>query len=299
MATLSLSDVQNDYGSYRGNSLIGLLGAAVTVPNDGLSGIIGKPYPFLNGILINIDGSIYTDSGYLNKLKVLGNPYISKRSLPMVKLTLSSLTAETPDIKVHDDNGGTYRTQYSESTITKRMNTVDDILRYLNDFFNPSTTETVIDPNVLGSFSLQTTSYSAELDVKGIYPGLEFETLEDIAVATTVKISTPPSAVEEKQPEPIVEQTVEPEKELNVVIPPKIFDTIKIPPLDDFLLNDSIEFSREILETPRGLRDTGLRDAYDTGDYGPMADILDKLANQGGQGSYDGTISNGFGGFTI
>jgi type IV secretory pathway VirB6-like protein len=80
MAITSLSEVQNDYGSYRGNSLVGKLGAVTSVPNDGLSGIIGKPYPFLNGILVKIGGNIYTDSGYLNALKSNGNPYLQSYS---------------------------------------------------------------------------------------------------------------------------------------------------------------------------------------------------------------------------
>jgi hypothetical protein len=293
MALLSLSDVQNDYGSYSGNSLVGLLGARVTVPNDGLAGIIGKPYPFLNGILVKISGTIYTDSGYLNKIKTLGNPYISKRSLPMVSLSLSELTREEADIKVHDGNGGgpTYRATYAEANVTRRLQSVDDILRYLNDFFNPSTTDIVIDPKVLGGWSLSTTTYSAELDVKGIYPGLEFETLEDIATATTIKLSTPPTETAEKKPEPVVTVEVEDEPEELSVVLPKL--DIVIPPLDDFLLNESIEFTKDTLSKPEGLAMTGLKDKYDTGAFGPMQAILDQL---GGQGTYD-NMNNGFGSF--
>jgi hypothetical protein len=46
MATLSLSEVQNDYGTYRGNSLVGELGSIGTVPNAGLEGINGVSAPF-------------------------------------------------------------------------------------------------------------------------------------------------------------------------------------------------------------------------------------------------------------
>ena len=303
MAITSLSEVQNDYGSYRGNSLVGKLGAVTSVPNDGLSGIIGKPYPFLNGILVKIGGNIYTDSGYLNALNSTGNPYLSKRSLPTVSLSLSDVTQLVPDIKVHDDNGGVFRTQYSEANVTKRMSTIDDILFYLNDFFNPNTTDTVLDPNVIGSFNLTTTSYSPDLDVNGLYPGLEFEAYEDIKSATTVKISTPPTQTEPKTAEvrPVVE--VEEEKPLVTSKPktkPKLFGITN--PSSDFLLNDSVDFTREILETPRGLRDTGLRDAYDTGNYGPMAAILDSFEESeqrlrgGNVGLYGG---NNFGRFTI
>jgi hypothetical protein len=300
MAITSLSEVQNDYGSYRGNSLVGKLGAVTSVPNDGLSGIIGKPYPFLNGILVKIGGNIYTDSGYLNALKSTGNPYLSKRSLPTVSLSLSDLTQLVPDIIVH---GSVTRTKYAEVSITKRMSTIEDILRYLNDFFNPNTTDTVLTPQTLGSFNLITTDYFPDLDVSGQYPGLEFETFEDIATATSATISTPPTVTEPKTAEvrPVVE--VAEEKPLVTSKPktkPKVFG---IPtPSPNFLLNDSVDFTREILETPIGLRDTGLRDAYDTGNYGPMAAILDSFEEReqrlrgGSVGLYSG---NNFGRFTI
>ena len=220
MAITSLSEVTNDYGSYRGNSLIGERGTAVTVPNDGLEGIVGKPYPFLNGVILELEGTLYTDQGYLNALKAAGNPYISKRSLPIVSFKLSDLTDLVPDIEVYNEDGPVYRTQYAEANVTKRMSTIDDILFYLNDFFNPDTTDTVLSPQSIGSFELGTTSYSSELDVNGLYPGLEFETLEDIKTATTVKVSTPPTITEPKKPEPRVEVTVPEEKPLSVNLPP-------------------------------------------------------------------------------
>ena len=298
MAITSLSEVTNDYGSYRGNSLIGERGTAVTVPNDGLEGIVGKPYPFLNGILLEIGGTIYTDQGYLNALKAAGNPYISKRSLPVVSLRLSDLTELVPDIQVYDEDGPVYRTQYAEANITKRMSTIDDILFYLNDFFNPNTTDTVLEPTVIGSFNLGTTSYSPDLDVNGLYPGLEFETLEDIKTATTVKISTPPTQTEPKKQEPKVEVKVLEEKPLSVVIPPQEIETkfktstgitINTPTgtftgiNSNFLLGDAdrntgnadVRSTIRQLSDPTGLDRTGLRDAYDTGDFGPLGAMFD------------------------
>jgi hypothetical protein len=305
MAITSLSEVTNDYGSYRGNSLIGERGTAVTVPNDGLEGIVGKPYPFLNGILLEIEGTLYTDQGYLNALKVAGNPYLSKRSLPVVSLKLSDLTELVPDIQVYDEDGPVYRTQYAEANITKRMSTIDDILFYLNDFFNPNTTDTVLEPTVIGSFNLGTTSYSPDLDVNGLYPGLEFETLEDIKTATTVKISTPPTQTEPKKQEPKVEVKVLEEKPLSVVIPPQEIETkfktstgitINTPTgtftgiNSNFLLGDAdrntgnadVRSTLRQLSDPTGLDRTGLRDAYDTGDFGPLGAMFDS----GGFGSF-------------
>ena len=230
MAITSLSEVQNDYGSYRGNSLVGELGSVGTVPNNGLENIVGKPYPFLNGIILNIGGVLYTDSGYLNALKAVGNPYISKRSLPIVPLQLSDLTTLSEDIKVHDDNGGVFRTQYAEVNVTKRMTTVDDVLRYLNDFLNPNTTDTVLETSTIGSWDINTSTYSSELDVNGLYPGLEFETYEDIASPSSVtKPSTPPTETEPKQPEPVIIAEVPGEKEIPII--PFIPEPI-IPPLD-------------------------------------------------------------------
>ena len=298
MAITSLSEVTNDYGSYRGNSLIGERGTAVTVPNDGLEGIVGKPYPFLNGVVLDIEGTLYTDQGYLNALKAAGNPYISKRSLPVVSLRLSDLTELVPDIQVYDEDGPVYRTQYAEANITKRMSTIDDILFYLNDFFNPNTTDTVLEPTVIGSFNLGTTTYSPDLDVNGLYPGLEFETLEDIKTATTVKISTPPTQTEPKKQEPKVEVKVLEEKPLSVVIPPQQIETkfktstgitINTPTgtftgiNSNFLLGDAdrntgnadVRSTIRQLSDPTGLDRTGLRDAYDTGDFGPLGAMFD------------------------
>lgn len=235
MAITSLSEVQNDYGSYRGNSLVGELGGIGSVPNDGLENIVGKPYPFLNGIILNIGGVLYTDSGYLNALKSAGNPYISKRALPIVPLQLSDLTTLSEDIKVHDDDGGVFRTQYAEANVTKRMTTVDDVLRYLNDFLNPNTTDTVLAASTIGSWEITTSTYSSELDVNGLYPGLEFETYEDIASPSSVtKPSTPPTETEPKKPEPVIVAEVPREPEIKIIpfIPEPTEPISIIPPLD-------------------------------------------------------------------
>ena len=92
MATnLSLSEITNTYGTYRGNSLVGPRNSVGTVPNDGLEGINGVNFPFLAGIVIKINGQSYADSGWLNSVKVKGNPYLSKRSLPTISFTLDQL----------------------------------------------------------------------------------------------------------------------------------------------------------------------------------------------------------------
>lgn len=214
MATpLSLSEITNTYGTYRGNSLVGKRGAVGTVPNDGLEGINGVNYPYLEGIIVKINGTSYTYSGWLNQLKLQGNPYISKRSLPTVSFNLNQLVEEKEDIIVYE---GTTRTKYAEANVNKRMSTIDDILFYLNDFFNPNTSDTVLSPYAIGGWDLSTTSYSADLDVVGEYPGLEFEATPGLAI----KPSTPPTVEEPKQPEPEPIVEVEPPKEVVVIKPP-------------------------------------------------------------------------------
>ena len=229
MAITSLSEVQNDYGSYRGNSLVGDLGSVGSVPNNGLENIVGKPYPFLNGIILNIGGVLYTDSGYLNALKAAGNPYISKRSLPTVPLQLSDLTTLVEDQVVYGiGSDAVLRTQYAEANVTRRMNSVDDILRYLNDFFNPNTTDTVLGAEGFGSWDLSLISnYDVELDVVGLYPGFEFEPFgEDLQPPP----SSPPTQTEPKLAEPII--TVDVETEGDIPIIPIDIGPIDILPLD-------------------------------------------------------------------
>lgn len=293
MATkpLSLSEVTNTYGTYRGNSLVGERGAVATVPNDGLEGINGVNYPFLEGIIVKINGASYTYSAWLNQLKLQGNPFISKRSLPTVSFNLSQLIEEKEDTIVYP---GTTRTKYAEANVNKRMSTIDDILFYLNDFFNPNTSDTVLSPYAIGGWSLSTTSYSADLDVVGAYPGLQFEEQPGLSV----KPSTPPTVEEPKKPEPEPIVEVAEEKPVAVIKPkpePKEIKTstgikIKTPSgtftgtNTNFLLGDaqnntgnaSVASTIVQLSKAGGLQQSGLSALYDTGDYGPLAAMFDE-----------------------
>lgn len=236
MAITSLSDVTNEYGSYRGNSLVGERGSVGTVPNDGLAGIVGKNLPFLNGILLKIEGTIYTDQGYLNALKAAGNPFISKRSLPIVSLRLSDLTADLPETIVYE---GTTRTRYAEANVTKRMSTIDDILNYINDFFNPNTSDTTLDPLTIGGWELTTSEYNVDLDVAGEYPGLQFE-----ESGLGIKISTPPNVqtVKEPEPKPVVE--VEPSREIAIIKPEVVIE-------EPIILSDNRKLQVKSILSPR------------------------------------------------
>ena len=284
---ISLSDITNQYGTYSGNSLRGKLGSVGSVQNDGLEGINGVNFPYLSELIVKINGASYTYSGYLNSLKRLGNPYISKSTIPTIDVTLASVTRQEPDVIVH---GSTTRTRYAEVAVTRKLNTVNDVLRYLNDFFNPNVTDTVLSPQTIGSFRIFTTSYSADLDVSGMYPGLEFETYEDIAVATTVKLSTPPTITTVKEPEPPVEVKANVPPPIPVKKAPPPPDGPKVDP--DFLLNNSVNDTLRILSNPDALQVTGLKDRYDTGAYGPMQSILDNLAGGAGFGYTAGQLSS-------
>jgi hypothetical protein len=292
MATpLSLSEVTNTYGTYRGNSLVGIRGAVGTVPNNGLEGINGVNYPFLEGIIVKINGASYTYSGYLNQLKLQGNPFISKSTIPTVSFTLDQLVEEKEETIVYE---GVTRTQYSEANVNKRMSSINDILFYLNDFFNPNTSDTVLSPYSIGGWSLSTTDYSPDLDVVGEYPGLQFEATPGLAI----KPSTPPTVEEPKKPEPkpIIEVT-EP-KPIEIIKPkPEPAQTVTSTGIkintpagtftgvnQNFLLGDAdrntgladVRSTIRQLSAFDGLDRTGLRSQYDTGDFGPLGAMFEE-----------------------
>jgi len=83
--------------------------------------------------------------------------------------------------------------------------------------------------------------------------------------------------IPEPKPQPI------PPKPKPIVVPKP-----KVDP--DFILNDSVEFTREVLSEPDGLDRTGLRERYDTGDYGPLGAILEEPQIVFGTGDMSITI---------
>ena len=177
MATLSLSEVQNDYGTYRGNSLVGELGSVGTVPNAGLEGINGVNAPFLNGIVLRIDDTLYTDTGYLNQLKLAGNPYIDINTLPTVVVTLKQLTSFGDEPLVNGFGGLIPQSQYAETSGFSPMSSVTKVLQYLNDFFNPNTTDVTLSPVSVGTLgSPSPSSYFVDVDLEGgSYAGMQFD----------------------------------------------------------------------------------------------------------------------------
>ena len=243
MAIIQLLGLQNDYGSYRGNTLTGRSGSVANVPNNGLGGILGRNLPHLSGLIINIDGVGYTDSSYLNGLKASGNPYLSKNTLPTIEVTLGGLNAEfakeyaweDPDLsdkstlEIFSENRNAEgkkmeRLDYAEAIVVTKLNTVDDYLNYFNDFFNPTRTE-ILRPSKLtpenastpqpgiGRWITNPTQYFVIEDDEGRYPGMQFLPLG----TATVESTQPPVPDPEPDPEPVV-VTVEAPAEIEVAI---------------------------------------------------------------------------------
>ena len=330
MAIIQLSGLQNDYGSYRGNTLTGRSGSVGNVPNNGLGGILGRNLPHLSGLIINIDGIGYTDSSYLNGLKASGNPYLSKNTLPTIEVTLGGLNTEfakeyawdEPDLQTAVDifpERKVERLDYAEAVVAVKLNTVDDYLNYFNDFFDPTRTE-ILRPSKLtpenastpqpgiGRWITNPTQYFVEEDDEGRYPGMQFLPFGAAAESPTQPTVPDP----EPDPEPVV-VTVEAPAEIEVAIDVQdltpfmgVVDTIPIiidsnpftgastGGFENFLLNDSVEFTRNELSQEGGLARTGLQDAYDTGDYGPMAEMV--FNNFGGSYGGDGSAGSNTGG---
>ena len=234
MAIIQLSGLQNDYGSYRGNTLTGRSGSVANVPNNGLGGIIGRNLPHLSGLIINIDGIGYTDSSYLNGLKASGNPYLSKNTLPTIEVTLGGLNTEfakeyawdEPDLQTAVDifpERKVERLDYAEAVVAVKLNTVDDYLNYFNDFFDPTRTE-ILRPSKLtpenastpqpgiGRWITNPTQYFVVEDDEGRYPGMQF-----LPFGAGAESTQPPVPDPEPDPEPVV-VTVEPQPEIEVAI---------------------------------------------------------------------------------
>lgn len=238
MATLSLSEVQNDYGTYQGNSLVGELGSVGTVPNAGLEGINGVSAPFLNGIVLKIDNTLYTDSGYLNQLKLSGNPYIDINTLPTIVVTLNQLTSFGNEPLVNGLGGLIPQSQYAETSGFSPMLSVQKVLQYLNDFFNPNTTDRTLTPAAVGTVgSASPSQYFVDVDLQGgSYAGMQFDV--GPARGGTVPISEPPGDPIDTTPtEPIeVEVFDTSTNEINIIKP----DTSDIDLID---ISDSNPFT--------------------------------------------------------
>ena len=231
MATLSLSEVQNDYGTYRGNSLVGELGSVGTVPNAGLNNINGVSAPFLNGIVLRIDDAYYTDNGYLNQLKLAGNPYIDINTLPTVVVTLNQLTTFGDEPLVNGFGGLIPQSKYAETSGFSPMSSVTKVLQYLNDFFNPNTTDVPLSPGSVGTLgSPSPSSYFVDVDLEGgSYAGMQFDVNPKRDGVITP--SQPPG-------DPVVTEAVEPiEVEVNEV--PTEISIIKVDPTEIDLIDIS------------------------------------------------------------
>jgi len=283
MATISLSEVQNDYGTYRGNSLVGDLGSVGTVPNAGLDGINGVSAPFLNGIVLRIDDTYYTDSGYLNQLKLAGNPYIDINTLPTVVVTLNQLTTFGDEPLVNGFGGLIPQAQYAETSGFSPMSSVTKVLQYLNDFFNPNATDVTLSPGAVGTIgSASPSEYFVDVDLAGgSYAGMQFDV--NPSSGGTVPVSQPPG-------DPIVTEAVEPiEVEVNEV-PTEVSIIKQKPELIDVKSPD-ITRTNTFTDSFENLNGQLARtlSSYETGNtYGYTNTGVEESTKPTGTGSYTG-----------
>ena len=225
MGTISLSEIQNDYGTYQGNTLVGELGSVATIPNKGLDGIKTVDAPYLDGIVIQIDGVPYTDNTYLNTLKAANNPYIDITTLPTIVVSLNQLTSFGPEPQVAGYNGLMPQSQYAEVTGFSPMLTIPKIIQYLNDFFNPSTTDKTLSPFTLGVVGTPSPSeYFVDIDLAGgLYAGMQFEI--NSSAEGQVQVTEPPGdPVEVVIPEPIETEPVDVPEPVETIEPSKLPD---------------------------------------------------------------------------
>lgn len=224
MAVVTLGEIQNDYGTYQGNTLVGELGSKATIPNIGLDDIVGVSNPNLYGIVIEIANTMYTNTEYLNELKSSNNPYIDKNSLPIVSVSTSQLSSfgVEPTIEGYESSGNSStpipQSVYAETTGFKPMESVEQFLTYLGDFFDPLKTDKTLPPSDYGTNGVISISpYYVDVDLQGgAYPGMRFAV--NASADGQVLPTTAPSVPDVVEPEePIIIKDV-PKEEVVVEV---------------------------------------------------------------------------------
>ena len=309
---LTLSQLVNDYGSYSGNTLRGLYGASASVPNRGFGDVRGVPYDNIT-FIIKVNGTKYASSKWLSQQQN-GNPYLSSNTVPRI----DSVNVPTPPLNYLDTSGEGEK--YAEIKATSKLTNDTAILNYINELLSPS--DEVKDAKEWGSWSGNVTrkvtvptiiqdplgnpyqigvvgskygnTYNADIDLGGVYPGLEFEeTGFDGKVSGKAALAASISVKDEKVPESSIDSGTDVGDILgDIVIPPIDFTGIKInTPTgtftgvnQNFLLGDAdrntgladVGSTIRQLSAFDGLDRTGLRSQYDTGDFGPLGAMFEE-----------------------
>jgi len=208
---LTISQLVNDYGSYSGNTLIGIRGARRTVPGSGFGGIQGVPYDNIT-FIVKVNGTRYASSRWLSQQQN-GNPYI--HSFSVARIDLQDIPNAPIDgiadiLGVPKNMTGTREPltlklgeKFAEVEATSNLTTDDAILSFINDLlsespdvkpwqnygdFEPKPRPVAVPgfiENKLGGepFEVGVTTpyggtYNPELDMAAEYPGMEFRAKE-------------------------------------------------------------------------------------------------------------------------
>jgi hypothetical protein len=205
---LTISQLVNDYGSYSGNTLIGIRGARRTVPGSGFGGIQGVPYDNIT-FIVKVNGTRYASSRWLSQQRN-GNPYIHKTSVARIDLQdipNAPIDGIADILGVPKNMTGTREPltlklgeKFAEVEATSNLTTDDAILSFINDLlsespdvkpwqnygdFEPKPRPVAVPgfiENKLGGepFEVGVTTpyggtYNPELDMSAAYPGMEFK----------------------------------------------------------------------------------------------------------------------------
>jgi len=284
MEYISLENIRNKYPeelsvsqkyTRRGNSIVysGKSEYSNTINLDfDVSGINTVPNSSFK-FIVDIGGSLYTSPDFLNLLQNAqreNNPYFQKKTVPIVKINLGEATTQISDQSTAE--------KYAEVSVTNNLNfgdTTNKILQHI-DWLISDQNEGLRDiksggNRVYGDYKLNTSQYNIESD-----SGLGFEFTDALEsglgeTAETKNIVVPDTSTQETSIS----------KRENIQ-PPPVYIPIKRKTDFDFLSGGRNTGLRQ-LSDPTGLDRTGLRDAYDTGDFGPLGEIVDN----GEFGSFD------------
>jgi hypothetical protein len=252
---LTISQLVNDYGSYSGNTLIGIRGARRTVPGSGFGGIQGVPYDNIT-FIVKVNGTRYASSRWLSQQQN-GNPYIHKTSVARIDLQdipNAPIDSITDILGVPKNMTGNREPltlklgeKFAEVEATSNLTADDAILSFINDLLSespdvkpwqnygafvpkprPVSVPGFIENKLGGEpFEVGITTpfggtYNPELDMQGEYPGMEFQkkdiSLLGVSGEAAFAISIPKTTeVVDVKEEPI---KIEPIDLSSLIIPP-------------------------------------------------------------------------------
>ena len=208
---LTISQLVNDYGSYSGKTLVGDLGSRANVPGSGFGGVTGVPYDNIT-FIVKVNGTRYASSRWLSQQQN-GNPYIHSFSVARIDLQdipnapIDGITdiLGVPKNMTGKDGDRQPLTlklgeKFAEVEATSNLTADDAILSFINDLLSESPDvkpwqnygdfvpmprpsdplrgaieNPLGTPFDVGVITPYGGNYNPELDMKGEYPGMEFQ----------------------------------------------------------------------------------------------------------------------------